>query len=231
MIIPFDLRELCTEVRKVSRNTARWFTVRRAWRLLVRISRRKYAKTVKRLRERRWTLLRKQVDAMIEWHVSKRKPAAETSDAVVRELFDWLVQRYGPDIHETAIDPAGGYTFQARHLTTGFYVGIRSSNGSISMWMHGVPTRSHLSYVTDDGLILADLPDLPEGGFACVKLDMDDPGQFHYMKFKQTTSNGSKYMVSTYFPKHKGYLKVALRTILDLGRAEPGSPLTPYRPA
>ena len=233
MIIPFDLRELCTEVRKVSRNTARWFTVRRAWRLLVRLSRRKYAKTVKRERERRWTLLRKQVDAMIEWHVSKRKPAAETSDAVVRELVDWLVKRYGEDIHETAIDPPGGYTFQARHLTTGFYVGVRSANGLMNMWMLGVTTWSHLSYVTGAGLITRRFPDVPDGGTVLVKLDVHDQDTYHGMEFTQTTSNGMDYLVSVlYNPKQKGYFKVALRTLLDLGRVgtdEPVEPLTPFK--
>ncbi len=180
-------------------------------------------------------MLQQQVDAMIEWHVSKRKPAAETSDAVVLELFDWLVQRYGPDIRITERDPMGKhYMFQARHLAKSFYAGMRSSDGYIHMWMLGVTPRSHLLYVTD-GLITGRLPDVPAGGTVAVKLDVHTPTTFHNMRFTQTTSNDTDYLVSvSYDPKYKAYFKVALRTILDVGGVgtdEPVEPLTPFQPA
>jgi hypothetical protein len=231
---PTNLEKLCTEVRKVSRSAVRWFTVRRAWLLLVRMGRRKYARTRKSLQERGWTLLKQQAEAMIQWCMSKWKQ--HTCDTALRDLHDWLVERYGEGIHIMQRDHAKEhYMFQATNPANRFDVGILSSNGQISLWIHGVPTRSHLSYVTDDKLILPGLPDTQEGSSVLVKLDIDEQDQFHCMKFTRTTCNhcnGHMYLVSSqYLPKHRGYFKVVLRTVLDLGRVDSGEALTPFQPA
>jgi hypothetical protein len=234
-MIPFDLPTLCAVVRKVSRRAGRWFTIRRAWRLLARLGRRKYARAREGRLERRWTRLQEQTDTMIRWRVSKWKQ--HTCDTVLRDVFDWLVFRYGEKVHVTTDgDQTGGdYIFQGLHLPTSFYVGLRSTHGRIRLWMLGVPVRSHLSYVIDAGEILTDLPDGPDGSSVRVKLDLDnDQDEFPIMVFKRLTYDGDKYLMGDRFHvKHQGYIKVALRSVLHLEQLDDSDdePLTPYRPA
>jgi hypothetical protein len=110
----------------------KWLTIRRAWLLLARLGRRKYAINRESRRENHWTLLKQQVDSVIIWRVNKWRQ--HNCDLVLQELRDWMVERYGDKIcvRKRSVD-CEHYRFRAHHLPTSFVVGLKSIDKKIHL--------------------------------------------------------------------------------------------------